>query len=65
MARQNFLDTPTHTRELFARFVGTELNSHVGELYLLLEKVVSFQEGCGPYLLGGNPPHHRPLAIRD
>jgi hypothetical protein len=23
---------------------------------LLLEKVVSFQEGCGPYLLGGKPP---------
>jgi hypothetical protein len=23
---------------------------------LLLEKVVSFQEGCGPYLLGAKPP---------
>jgi hypothetical protein len=23
---------------------------------LLLEKVVPFQEGCGPYLLGGKPP---------
>jgi hypothetical protein len=23
---------------------------------LLLEKVMHFQEGCGPYLLGGKPP---------
>jgi hypothetical protein len=30
---------------------------------LLLEKVVSFQEGCGPYLLGGKPP--TPLSISN
>jgi hypothetical protein len=29
---------------------------------LLLEKVVSFQEGCGPYLLGGKPPTPSPIS---
>jgi hypothetical protein len=28
---------------------------------LLLENVVSFQEGCGPYLLGGKPPTPSPI----
>jgi hypothetical protein len=30
---------------------------------LLLEKVVPFLEGCGPYLLGGTPP--TPSSIRN